>query len=126
MKETEVRQLIREEVRELLSESFTKKKLKMKDFGDALSVYGGGSWNSTCFLIIETSTQEMVTKLKKVVDYVSKITETGASRTFVVSVEDPTDEDEQETCEFDIDGDGADRVLSINMIKRDRINEDDE
>ena len=90
----------------------------MKGFDDGLSVYGGNYWKNTYFLVVECTTSEMVHNLEKVVDYVQEIIRTGASRTFVVSVDSPQDEKEKEVCKFDIDGDGADSVLTINKVKR--------
>lgn len=118
MNNSQIRQLIREQIRDiLLTESTTKKKIK-ELVGDEILVYGGDYWENTYFLIVECSTPEMVSNLRKIVEYVDEITSTGASRTFEVSVKDPSDEREQDVCEFDIDGDGADRVLSINEMKK--------
>lgn len=124
MNESDIRQLIHEQVKDLLAESAAKK--KMKELEDGIFVYGGDHWTNTHFLIVECSTPEMVSNLRKVVEYVDEITSTGASRTFVVSVDDPHDEKEKEVCEFDIDGDGADRVLSINEMKRKNPNKKSE
>lgn len=112
MNESDIRQLINQQVRSLLKEG-SHGEVVLKD----VVLYNGDYWPNSYLLVVECSSLDAIRNLSKVVEYVDDITSKGASRTFIVSVDDPTDEKEKEVCEFYLDGDGADRVLSINKVR---------